>query len=200
MVRTLAGGARAPDSVPLRRPAVADRDVPERVRHRAGQRRDAERGAAVHAAAHHPARGQGCRCGADRAAHRRRLARGRRDCRIPSTARVPATTAALVNLTHETGGRVIAVGTTVVRALESAADTYGHVEALRRLDRSRDHARARRAGCRRAHHRVARARGVAPADARSDRRSRPARAAPTTRRCAEGYLWHEFGDTHLIVP
>ncbi|MEY2397456.1 MAG: S-adenosylmethionine:tRNA ribosyltransferase-isomerase, partial [Actinomycetota bacterium] len=47
----------------------------------------------------------------------------------PEYTRVPAMTAALVNLTHEMGGRVIAVGTTVVRALESAGDSYGNVEA-----------------------------------------------------------------------
>ena len=34
---------------------------------------------------------------------------------------VPAATARLVNLTRQSGGRVIAVGTTVVRALETAA-------------------------------------------------------------------------------
>ena len=38
----------------------------------------------------------------------------------PERYRVPATTAALVNAVRGWGGRVIAVGTTVVRALESA--------------------------------------------------------------------------------
>jgi S-adenosylmethionine:tRNA ribosyltransferase-isomerase len=38
----------------------------------------------------------------------------------PETFRVPAATAHAVNATHTRGGRVIAVGTTVVRALESA--------------------------------------------------------------------------------
>ena len=40
---------------------------------------------------------------------------------------VPPTTARLVNLTHQSGGRVIAVGTTVTRALESAATIDGEV-------------------------------------------------------------------------
>lgn len=40
---------------------------------------------------------------------------------------VPASTADLVNWTRRTGGRVIAVGTTVTRALESAADPTGQV-------------------------------------------------------------------------
>lgn len=40
---------------------------------------------------------------------------------------VPASTAALVNLTRASGGRVIAVGTTATRAIESAADAHGVV-------------------------------------------------------------------------
>ena len=44
--------------------------------------------------------------------------------------RVPASTAALVNWTRDQKtGRVIAVGTTVTRALESAADPDGRVRA-----------------------------------------------------------------------
>ncbi|WP_028279504.1 S-adenosylmethionine:tRNA ribosyltransferase-isomerase [Arthrobacter sp. H5] len=40
---------------------------------------------------------------------------------------VPAETALLVNSTHDADGRVIAVGTTATRALESVADTAGRV-------------------------------------------------------------------------
>jgi len=43
--------------------------------------------------------------------------------------RVPAATARLVNATRVSGGRVIAVGTTVTRALETVADTAGVVSA-----------------------------------------------------------------------
>jgi S-adenosylmethionine:tRNA ribosyltransferase-isomerase len=43
--------------------------------------------------------------------------------------RVPAATAQEVNRTHADGGRVIAVGTTVVRALESTADRHRRVGA-----------------------------------------------------------------------
>ena len=43
----------------------------------------------------------------------------------PERVRVPATTAELVNATHRVGHRVIAVGTTVVRALESCATPEG---------------------------------------------------------------------------
>ena len=92
----------------------------------------------------------------------------------PEHARVPAVTAMRVNATHDAGGRVVAVGTTVVRALESAVDDAGRAR-VRRLDRARHHARARRARRRRSAHRLARTRGVAPPDARSGRRTRAAR-------------------------
>jgi S-adenosylmethionine:tRNA ribosyltransferase-isomerase len=42
---------------------------------------------------------------------------------------VPPATARLVNLTRASGGRVIAVGTTATRAVESAADSDGTVHA-----------------------------------------------------------------------
>jgi S-adenosylmethionine:tRNA ribosyltransferase-isomerase len=44
---------------------------------------------------------------------------------LPERYAVPARTAALVNLTRQEGGRVIAVGTTVTRALETVATTDG---------------------------------------------------------------------------
>jgi S-adenosylmethionine:tRNA ribosyltransferase-isomerase len=49
---------------------------------------------------------------------------------FPERYRVPAQTARLVNAVHDWGGRVIAVGTTVVRALESAAAVDGTVRAV----------------------------------------------------------------------
>lgn len=42
---------------------------------------------------------------------------------------IPVTTAQAVELTHQHGGRVIAVGTTVVRALEDAATVDGHLRS-----------------------------------------------------------------------
>jgi S-adenosylmethionine:tRNA ribosyltransferase-isomerase len=47
----------------------------------------------------------------------------------PERFRVPESTARLVNATRAAGGRVVAVGTTVTRALESAADLDGTVRA-----------------------------------------------------------------------
>ena len=55
------------------------------------------------------------------------LERGERP--YPERYRVPQWTAARVNLARRLGGRVIAVGTTVVRALESAAAEDGRVRA-----------------------------------------------------------------------
>ena len=70
--------------------------------------------------------------------------------------RVPATTARLVNHTRRQGGRVIAVGTTVTRALESAADENGVVGSAQGWT---DLVLERPAGSsrRRADHRLARA-------------------------------------------
>ena len=63
----------------------------------------------------------------------------------PERYRVPGATARLVNATHAAGGRVVAIGTTVVRALETVADDDGVVHPGDGLDRARRHARARRA-------------------------------------------------------
>ena len=135
-----------------------------------------------------------------RAAHRRVVAGGRRAAlprALRGAARRPRRA---VNATRGRGGRVIAVGTTVVRALETVARADGTVAPRRRLDRPRRHAGARRARRRRPAHRLARARGVAPAHARGRRRARARSSAPTTRRSSRGYLWHEFGDVHLLLP
>lgn len=45
----------------------------------------------------------------------------------PERFRVPAATAALINGTRAAGGRIVASGTTVTRALETVADTSGRV-------------------------------------------------------------------------
>jgi S-adenosylmethionine:tRNA ribosyltransferase-isomerase len=48
---------------------------------------------------------------------------------LPEPFAVPATTARLVNLTRAAGGRIVAVGTTVTRALETVAAQDGVVTA-----------------------------------------------------------------------
>ena len=117
----------------------------------------------------------------------------------PESFDVPAPTARLVNLTRQTGGRVIAAGTTVVRALESAAGPDGVVRAA--------------AGW--TTHVVTPATGVCSADGLLTGLHEPlsthlwmlaAFADPALLdRCyriaaGHGYRWHEFGDVHLLLP
>lgn len=117
----------------------------------------------------------------------------------PEYARVPATTAALVNLTHDNGGRVIAVGTTVVRALESAADTYDHAEGY---DGWTDLVITPERGVRVVDGLITgwhepEASHLLMLEAIAGR-SLLERSYETS--LAEGYLWHEFGDTALYLP
>jgi S-adenosylmethionine:tRNA ribosyltransferase-isomerase len=122
----------------------------------------------------------------------------------PESYDVPATTARLVNLTRQTGGRVIAVGTTVVRALESAVLAGESAIALAAV------AAAGWTG-----HVVTRQTGVAVVDGlltglhepRSTHLWMLAAFADDAllRRCyrdaaEHGYRWHEFGDVHLLLP
>ena len=150
--------------------------------HRARQRRDAERRPAVHARAGHarsPPRGV---LVAPLTLHTGVSSLERGEAPYPERYDVPEATARLVNAVRGWGGRVIAVGTTVVRALETVAGEDGTVARRRGLDPARRHARARPARRRRADHRLARARGLAPAAARGRRRPRAARAHATPRR------------------
>ncbi|HTW98223.1 MAG TPA: S-adenosylmethionine:tRNA ribosyltransferase-isomerase, partial [Acidimicrobiales bacterium] len=113
--------------------------------------------------------------------------------------RVPAATARRVNETRRAGGRVVAVGTTVVRALESAVDPAGTVHpaqgwtelvvtptrALRSVD-----------GLLTGWHEP-RASHLAMLEAIAGRRLLERSYAAAL---AEGYLWHEFGDVELVLP
>jgi S-adenosylmethionine:tRNA ribosyltransferase-isomerase len=117
----------------------------------------------------------------------------------PERYRVPAATARLVNAVHLWGGRVIAVGTTVVRALETVAEPDGAVDAgegwtslvvtpergLRTVD-----------GLLTGWHE--------PAASHLEllRAAAPAELLERCYRSAldRGYLWHEFGDSNLLLP
>lgn len=113
--------------------------------------------------------------------------------------RLPAETANIVNMTHRSGGRVIAVGTTTVRALESASGEDGRVyptngwtslvitpdRGLRVVD-----------GLLTGFH-----------EPRSTHLMMLAALAGDIHLCrtytsalSHGYLWHEFGDLHLLLP
>ncbi len=112
---------------------------------------------------------------------------------------VPAATASAINGARRRGGRIIAVGTTVVRALETVADRYGRAGS----------------GAGWTDLMITPERGVKVVDglltgfhepksthllmlqaiAGQEQIDRAYRAA------IEGqYLWHEFGDLHLILP
>ena len=92
---------------------------------------------------------------------------------LPERYAVPATTAAAVNATRATGGRIVAVGTTVTRALETVADPDGTVRVgagWTDLVLGPDRPARVVDGL---DHRLARARGVAPAAAGGGGRARP---------------------------
>ncbi|MDT9691631.1 S-adenosylmethionine:tRNA ribosyltransferase-isomerase [Streptomyces sp. P9(2023)] len=117
----------------------------------------------------------------------------------PERYEVPVTTARLVNAARAGGGRAIAVGTTAVRALESAADGAGVVRpAAGWTDLV-----------------VTPARGVRVVDGLLTGlhepeashllmleaiAGRPALHRAYTEAVRELYLWHEFGDVHLVLP
>jgi len=118
---------------------------------------------------------------------------------FPERVRVPRETAAEVNATHEAGRRVVAVGTTVVRALESAADANGHLEELddwtslvitpERGVRAID-------GVLTGWHEPE-ASHLLMLEAIAGRELLESSYAAAI---AERYRWHEFGDTHLVLP
>jgi S-adenosylmethionine:tRNA ribosyltransferase-isomerase len=113
--------------------------------------------------------------------------------------RVPADTARRIELARQAGGRVVAVGTTVVRALETAVDEAGHVHP----------------GAGWTELVVTPERGVRAVDGLVTGWHEPAAShlllleAVAGRPLLEssygaaldaGYRWHEFGDSHLILP
>ncbi len=113
--------------------------------------------------------------------------------------RVPASTAAQVNVARTSGRRIVAVGTTVVRALETATSSDGvtypiegwtcHVVSPSKPIRSVQGLLTGLHEPRSSH--LMMLRGLVDAE-----HLRLTYAAALDRR----YLWHEFGDLHLILP
>jgi S-adenosylmethionine:tRNA ribosyltransferase-isomerase len=117
----------------------------------------------------------------------------------PEPYTVPPATARLVNATRDGGGRVVAVGTTVVRALETVAGPDGTVvpgegwtdvvvtpeRGVRAVDGLLTGLHEPRAS------HLAMLEAVA---------GRPVLERAYAEALAGGYLWHEFGDLHLILP
>jgi S-adenosylmethionine:tRNA ribosyltransferase-isomerase len=113
--------------------------------------------------------------------------------------RVSPQTAIRVNMAREAGGRVVAVGTTVVRCLETVADPSGRVEAgegWTRLVVAPDRRVRVVDGLVTGWHEP-RATHLLMLEAIAGRAlmERSYRAALQHR-----YLWHEFGDLHLVLP
>jgi len=117
----------------------------------------------------------------------------------PEWFEVPEPTAAMVNHTRARGGRVIAVGTTVVRALETTADSAGMAHPARswtdHVIGPEDHMRLVD-GLITGWHEPA-STHLELLQAVSGR----AHLAEAYQGALEaGYLWHEFGDSLLILP
>jgi S-adenosylmethionine:tRNA ribosyltransferase-isomerase len=117
----------------------------------------------------------------------------------PERFRVPAETARLVNAVRGWGGRVIAVGTTVVRALETVAAPDGTVspgDGLTRLVVSPERGLRAIDGLITGWHEPESSHlsllGAAAGPSLLGRSYDAAHAA--------GYRFHEFGDSHLILP
>ncbi|MGZ4234484.1 MAG: S-adenosylmethionine:tRNA ribosyltransferase-isomerase [Solirubrobacteraceae bacterium] len=123
----------------------------------------------------------------------------RHEAPLPERFEVPEQTAALIRAVREWGGRVVAVGTTVVRALESVAQPDGAVAA----------------GAGWTGLVVTPGRGLWLVDGLITGWHEPeashlemleaaagpqllARSYDAALAC--GYLWHEFGDSHLVLP
>jgi len=107
-------------------------------------------------------------------------------------------TAAKIHQTHQAGGRIIAVGTTVVRALESAVDATGKVQA------KHDYTRLRITE----YHQLKAVEGLLtglhePEASHLDLLTAflPANVIQSAygEAVQQEYLWHEFGDLNLIV-
>jgi S-adenosylmethionine:tRNA ribosyltransferase-isomerase len=119
--------------------------------------------------------------------------------------RVPPETADRVNETKRAGHRVVAVGTTVVRALETVTDTRGRASAgegwtsvvigprrpLRAVNGIITGFHEPHATHLAMIEEVIVAAGGGRLSSHLDRAYREAQQA--------GYLWHEFGDSHLII-
>jgi S-adenosylmethionine:tRNA ribosyltransferase-isomerase len=117
----------------------------------------------------------------------------------PERFEVSAATAAAVNAAHATGGHVVAVGTTVVRALETAVDTRGTVHPAQgwtvTVITPQRGVRAVDGLVTGWHEPEASHLAMLEAIA-----GRDALDIAYTEAFAAGYLWHEFGDSHLLLP
>lgn len=118
---------------------------------------------------------------------------------LPERWRVPASTARVVEMTRDAGHRVVAAGTTVTRALETAADPTGVVRAGQgwtELVLGPDRPARVVTGLITGWH-DAEASHVALLQAVAGSALVEAAYAAAVE---EGYRWHEFGDSCLLLP
>jgi S-adenosylmethionine:tRNA ribosyltransferase-isomerase len=113
--------------------------------------------------------------------------------------RVPLSTARLVNAAHEAGARVVAVGTTVVRALETVTDAGGttHPGEGWTCTVVSPHSGVRSVSGLLTGLHEPRSSHLLMLEAIAGRPHLEITYAEALRR---EYLWHEFGDLHLILP
>jgi S-adenosylmethionine:tRNA ribosyltransferase-isomerase len=117
----------------------------------------------------------------------------------PEWYRVPAETAALVNGARASGRRVVAVGTTAVRALETVAEPSGLVhpgEGWTELVITADRPIRAVDGLITGWHEP----GASHLALLQAVAGRELVAASYNEALRTGYLWHEFGDSHIILP
>jgi S-adenosylmethionine:tRNA ribosyltransferase-isomerase len=118
---------------------------------------------------------------------------------LPERYRVPAATADAVNATRAAGRRVVAVGTTVTRALETVADAAGLVhagEGWTDLVLGPDRPARVVDGLVTGWHEPEASHLLLLEAVAGRRLVRRAYAAAVER----GYLWHEFGDVCVLLP
>jgi S-adenosylmethionine:tRNA ribosyltransferase-isomerase len=112
---------------------------------------------------------------------------------------VPSATARIINATRAAGGRVVAVGTTVTRALESAVDANGRATAARgwteRVISAAEPAQLVN-GLVTGWHDPQVSHLLLVESIAGTALTQSAYDAAV----AEGYLWHEFGDSALLLP
>ena len=117
----------------------------------------------------------------------------------PEWYRVAPSTASRINQTHADGGRVIAIGTTVVRALETVAEPSGLVhpgEGWTDLMITPERGVSSVDGMLTGWHEPE-ASHLLMLEAVA---GRPVLDVSYAAAEDEGYLWHEFGDVHLLLP
>jgi S-adenosylmethionine:tRNA ribosyltransferase-isomerase len=117
----------------------------------------------------------------------------------PEWYRVPAATASRINETRRFGGRVIAIGTTVVRALETVVDRNREVhagEGWTDVVVTPERGASAVDGLLTGWHEPE-ASHIQMLEAVAGREVLDVAYAAAS---ADGYLWHEFGDVNLLLP